>query len=99
MVLRGRDGVRFSKNGGVPGIHAFIEHLPNGVDWVVFLNGGEHQEGKPSPLGYCTKRMREAIGARAVGRRGPCSSGIPPPAAPPARIRHGRCRLTPRSPA
>ena len=52
---------RFSKNGGVPGIHTYIEHLPDGVDWVVLLNGGEHQEGKPSPLGYCTKRLRKAI--------------------------------------
>ncbi len=61
VVVRGRGGMRFSKNGGVPGIHTYIEHLPNGVDWVVLLNGGEHQEGTPSPLGFCTKRLRKAI--------------------------------------
>ena len=46
----------------MPGIHAYIEHLPGGVDWVVLLNGGEHEQGKPSPLNYCTQRLREAIG-------------------------------------
>ena len=56
VVLPGRDGPRFSKNGGVPGIHAYIEHLPNGVDWVVLLNGGERAAGKPSPLNFCTQR-------------------------------------------
>ncbi len=61
VVLPGQEGLRFSKNGGVPGIHAYVEHLPGGLDWVVLLNGGEHAQGKPSPLGYCTKRLREAI--------------------------------------
>jgi hypothetical protein len=27
----------------------------------VLLNGGEHPAGQPSPLDYCTKRLREAI--------------------------------------
>ena len=62
VVLPGPDGHRFSKNGGVPGIHAYIEHLPGGVDWVVLLNGGEHEAGKPSPLSFCTQHVREAIG-------------------------------------
>lgn len=62
VVLPGRGGPRFSKNGGVPGIHAYIEHLPSGVDWVVLLNGGEREAGKPTPLSYCTQRVREAIG-------------------------------------
>jgi N-acyl-D-amino-acid deacylase len=61
VVLAGGDGVRYSKNGGVPGIHAYIEHLPGGLDWVVLLNGGQHQPDQPSPLGFCAKRLREAI--------------------------------------
>ena len=43
VVLPSGDGIRFSKNGGVPGIHAYIEHLPGGLDWVVLLNGGQHR--------------------------------------------------------
>ena len=61
VVLSGSDGIRFSKNGGVAGIHAYIEHLPGGLDWVVLLNGGQHEEDQPSPLGFCTRRLRQAI--------------------------------------
>ena len=48
--------------------------------------------GLSAPSG-CARLSR----ARSVGRRATCSSGIPPPAALPARIRHGCCRRT-RSP-
>ena len=61
VVRAEHDGIRYSKNGGMPGVHAQIEHLPNGVDWVVLLNGGARLEGEPSVLGYCTKRLRHEI--------------------------------------
>jgi hypothetical protein len=61
VVLAEGGGFRYSKNGGVPGIHTYVEHLPSGVDWVVLLNGGDHRPGQPSALGYCTQRIRRVI--------------------------------------
>ena len=61
VVLPVGGDFRFSKNGGVPGIHTYVEHMPGGVDWVVLLNGGDRRPGKPSALGYCTKHIRQAI--------------------------------------
>ncbi len=31
-------GVRFSKNGGKPGVSTWLEHLEFGVDWALLLN-------------------------------------------------------------
>jgi N-acyl-D-amino-acid deacylase len=39
VVERTRAGVRHSKNGGVPGICTYVEHLPDGVCWAAFFNG------------------------------------------------------------
>lgn len=63
VVERSREGVLFSKNGGVAGIATWIEHLPNGVCWAAFFNGNlkDDEDGakparkKPWPI------LREAI--------------------------------------
>lgn len=34
------EGVTFSKNGGKPGVHCQIIHLPNNVDFCLMFNGG-----------------------------------------------------------
>jgi N-acyl-D-amino-acid deacylase len=39
IVERSAEGVLYSKNGSVAGIATWMEHLPNGVCWAVFLNG------------------------------------------------------------
>ena len=31
---------RFSKNGGKPGVEAWLEHLETGIDWALFFNTG-----------------------------------------------------------
>lgn len=58
VVERSREGVLYSKNGGVAGIATWMEHLPSGVCWAVFLNGnlkdGEEDE----------ERSRKTVGKR-----------------------------------
>ncbi len=60
-VLRTAAGVRYSKNGGVPGISTFVEHDPSGVDWVLLMNGTSGQKKGPKPLGHILPKMRQAI--------------------------------------
>ena len=44
------NGHRFSKNGGKPGVQAWLEHLEYGVDWAVMFNTSSPKEGsKPVP--------------------------------------------------
>jgi N-acyl-D-amino-acid deacylase len=52
---------RFSKNGGKPGVEAWLEHLETGIDWALFFNTGAPKEG-PSPLGEARKVMYGAFG-------------------------------------
>jgi len=54
------EGVQFAKNGGVPGVHTYIEHLPNNIDWVVFFNGTGISE-KPNVLVSAMKAMHQAF--------------------------------------
>ena len=39
----GSDDLAYSKNGGLPGISTWIQHLPGGIDWVVLFNGSKNQ--------------------------------------------------------
>ncbi len=42
------DTLAYGKDGGVPGISTWIEHLPGGIDWVVLFNGSvRHRENHP----------------------------------------------------
>lgn len=53
VVKQTDDGLFFTKNGGKPGVHAQIEHLPSGVDFCLFMNGGTNPDGStanPMPL-------------------------------------------------
>ncbi len=52
---------RFSKNGGKPGVEAWLEHLETGIDWALFFNTGAPKEG-PSPLGQARKLMYAEFG-------------------------------------
>jgi hypothetical protein len=51
-------------NGGRPGVSAWIEHLPEGVDWSVLFNTGHAQEEgneEENPLQDTRKRFYDAL--------------------------------------
>jgi N-acyl-D-amino-acid deacylase len=60
-VLRTPAGIRYSKNGGVAGISTFAEHDPNGVDWVLLMNGASGQKQDPKALAWIVPRIRQAV--------------------------------------
>jgi hypothetical protein len=51
---------RFSKNGGKPGVQAWLEHLETGIDWAFMFNTGAPKEG-PNPMGQARKMMYQAF--------------------------------------
>ncbi len=59
-MLRTPAGVRYGKNGGVPGISTYVEHDPIGVDWVLLMNGSTSKKG-PKALGHAIPEIRRAI--------------------------------------
>jgi N-acyl-D-amino-acid deacylase len=46
----------FSKNGGKPGVIAWLEHLASDIDWALLFNTGAPKDG-PSPLAEARKVM------------------------------------------
>jgi CubicO group peptidase (beta-lactamase class C family) len=65
-VRRTPEGVRYSKNGGKSGVRAWLEHLPNGVDWAFLFNTGEPPTGAangPAALPESARRIGEAAEA------------------------------------
>ncbi len=55
-------GVFYTKNGGKPGVHTQIEHLPNGVDYAVMFNGGADETGAVyNPLDTVLKQIRGTL--------------------------------------
>lgn len=55
-------GVFYTKNGGKPGVHTQIEHLPNGVNYCVMFNGGADEKGATAnPLGPTLKQLRATL--------------------------------------
>lgn len=56
------EGVTFSKNGGKPGVHCQIVHLPNNTDFCLMLNGGSSQDGSTvNPLTTSIKAIRQCL--------------------------------------
>jgi N-acyl-D-amino-acid deacylase len=59
------EGFIYHKNGGIPGISTFMEHLPNGVDFFIGFNGssrGEEEEGgQPHALARPFSAVKLAI--------------------------------------
>jgi len=58
------DGYRFSKNGGKPGVQAWIEHLEYCVDWGLLFNATAPKEAsrdRPQPLAEARKLMYAAF--------------------------------------
>lgn len=55
-------GLSYRKNGGLLGVHGWLEHRDDGVDWALFWNGGrvEDEEKKAVPKAV-VKRVGDAI--------------------------------------
>lgn len=55
-------GVTFTKNGGKPGVHCQIVHLPNNTDFCLMFNGGSSPDGsKANPLPPTLKSVRAVL--------------------------------------
>ena len=56
------DGVTYSKNGGKPGVHSQIIHLPNHTDFCLMLNGGSSPDDpNANPMGPTVKAIRSVL--------------------------------------
>ncbi len=71
------NGDQFSKNGAKPGVSAWLEHFPNGVDWAFMINTTNGNKDEPNPAAEIIRRVGQAIGTTAPGRRSTCSGGRP----------------------
>ena len=55
-------GVTFTKNGGKPGVHCQIVHLPNNTDFCLMFNGGSSTDGSnANPLPPTLKSIRAVL--------------------------------------
>ncbi len=55
-------GVEFSKNGGKPGVMAWLEHRANDVDWALLFNTGfDKEDEEPNPISQARKRIGELL--------------------------------------
>jgi CubicO group peptidase (beta-lactamase class C family) len=54
-------GDQFSKNGGKPGVGAWLEHFPNGVDWAFMINTTSGNKDEPNPAAEIIRRVGKAI--------------------------------------
>jgi CubicO group peptidase (beta-lactamase class C family) len=63
-VRRSPEGYRFSKNGGKAGVRAWLEHMPNGIDWCFMFNttepAGAAEENAPDALREASRRIAQA---------------------------------------
>jgi len=56
------EGVTYSKNGGKPGVHSQIIHLPNNTDFCLMLNGGSSADGTAvNPMVPAIKAIRNTL--------------------------------------
>lgn len=56
------EGPVYSKNGGKPGVHCQIMHLPNNTDFCLMLNGGSAPDGSSgNPMGPTVKAIRNTL--------------------------------------
>jgi N-acyl-D-amino-acid deacylase len=73
-VRQSPGGTRFSKNGGKPGIHVWLEHLESGIDWAVMFNTDPPKE--KDVLGEARRRLLP------IFRRSISEAGIASPQEP-----------------
>jgi N-acyl-D-amino-acid deacylase len=57
-------GLFYCKSGGLFGMHAHIEHTPDGIDWALLWNGGRKSEsGEEGTAQSLVKDLRAALAA------------------------------------
>jgi N-acyl-D-amino-acid deacylase len=61
VVHRTRDGLLYHKDGGLEGFATWIEHRPNGVNWVVLFNASRAKPEGPEWHQAFTTAIRRAI--------------------------------------
>lgn len=62
VVEKTERGVLYGKDGGLPGVASWIEHLPGGVDYVVLFNARAHAEdGSPGLVAEARQHLSRAI--------------------------------------
>jgi hypothetical protein len=60
-VVHDKGRVGYSKNGGIPGISAFICHLPDGIDFAVCFNGSPPAEIKKETGNHLYVPVHKAV--------------------------------------
>lgn len=72
-------GIRYHKGGGLLGVHTWIEHRADGLNWALFWNGGRvEDEGKGRAIPEIVRQVNEAIDEVASHpQKGPVPSGEP----------------------
>lgn len=61
-VRKTPQGVTFTKNGGKPGVHCQIVHMPDQTDFCLMFNGGSAPDGSTvNPLGPTLKAIKGVI--------------------------------------
>ena len=54
-------GPAYRKNGGLLGVHSWLEHREDGINWALFWNGGRVEEaGNPVPKEF-VRRVQEVL--------------------------------------
>ncbi len=65
-VTKDPRGIQFHKSGLVAGGRAYIEHRPDGIDWVLLLNSEGQAQDQPPAAGQIIDKIRQAIDATRV---------------------------------
>jgi CubicO group peptidase (beta-lactamase class C family) len=55
------EGTWYAKGGSLPGTSAWLEHMPDGVDWVMLFNARKESKDQSNPLGHEIRRIRQAL--------------------------------------
>jgi hypothetical protein len=64
QVRRSPQGLFYCKGGGLYGMHAHIEHTPDGIDWALLWNGGRKGEsGEEGTAQSLVKDLRGVLTA------------------------------------
>jgi len=62
-VIEDSRGIQYHKLGSAAGVRVYIEHRPDGIDWVVLLNSDGQAENQPPAAGEIIDKVRRAIDA------------------------------------
>ncbi len=60
-VYQNQNGTGYMKNGGVPGVHAQVEHLPGDIDFCVYFNGVGHADQNKKVITFVCDSVRNML--------------------------------------